>query len=222
MSQHNASRDAVEQAIADRLSRLKAIPVDASGLDRVFQEMLPGARRSVQAPWFRPMRAVAAVLMVGALASGILLLTTGQQVLASPAVMARMHRDLVAGHVPVTRVATIDEASHILAMGGDNHPDLPQAPDAHVMACCMREIKDRKVACVLLEEAGVPVTMSVANASDMKLPRSPTVVQDGVSYHVQVIDELTMVMTERNQRWVCLISELPAERLISIAGRLVF
>ena len=41
------------------------------------------------------------------------------------------------------------------------------------MACCMKSVHDKKVACVLLKDNGVPVTLSVANASDMELPATP-------------------------------------------------
>ena len=51
------------------------------------------------------------------------------------------------------------------------------------MACCMKSVKNKKVACVLLKSEDVAVTMTVANAADMKLPRSPTVTRGGVTYH---------------------------------------
>ena len=41
-------------------------------------------------------------------------------------------------------------------------------PDAHVMACCLKSIKDKEVACVLLNSEGTPITMSVAKASDSR------------------------------------------------------
>jgi len=91
-----------------------------------------------------------------------------------------------------------------------------------VMACCMRSVKNKKVVCVLMEDSAGPVSMTVANASDMQAPASPTVTRGGVSYHVQSVGPLNMVMTERNGRWICLIAKLPAERLMDLAASLEF
>jgi hypothetical protein len=86
----------------------------------------------------------------------------------------------------------------------------------------MRSVKNKKVACVLLKSEGVPITMTVANASDMRMPSSTAVSHDGVNFHVQAVGKLNMVMTERNSRWVCLIGERPAERLMDLAAKLQF
>jgi hypothetical protein len=56
----------------------------------------------------------------------------------------------------------------------------------------------------------------------MRVPTSPVTVRNGVSYHVQASGNLNMVMTERSDRWVCLIAEMPAERLMDLAAQLQF
>ena len=88
------------------------------------------------------------------------------------------------------------------------------------MACCMKSVKNKKVACVLLKNGGIPVTLTVANAADMRLPTSPTIQRGGITYHVQTEGALKMVMTERNDRWICLIGELSADKLIELATKL--
>ena len=86
----------------------------------------------------------------------------------------------------------------------------------------MRSVKNKKVACVLLEDNGGPVTMTVAKAADMRSPTSPTVIRGGVTYHVQTVGRLNMVMTERNDRWICLIGQVSSDRLMDLAGQLQF
>ena len=66
------------------------------------------------------------------------------------------------------------------------------------------------------------VTMTVANAADMRTPKSPTATRNGVIYNVESVGSLEMVMTQRNGRWICLIGELPAERLMDLAAKLQF
>ena len=90
------------------------------------------------------------------------------------------------------------------------------------MACCMKSVKSKKIACVLLRNENVPVTMTVANAADMRLPTSPTIQRDGVTYHVQSEGALNMVMAERHDRWICLIGELSPEQLVALAAKLRF
>ena len=120
------------------------------------------------------------------------------------------------------QVDSIDEANKALAGQWPGGPTVPDAPQSHVMACCMKSVKDKKVACVLLKSEGEPVTMTVANAADMRLPKSPTVTRGGVTYHVQAAGDLNMVMTERRERWICLIGRLPAPRLMDLADQLQF
>jgi len=87
----------------------------------------------------------------------------------------------------------------------------------------MKSVKDKRVACVLLEGEGKPITMTVANARDVKLPASPPpMMRNGVAYHVQSSASLNMVSTERGGRFVCLIAEMPVERLMDLAGQLSF
>ena len=214
----------LDRAVAGRLAKLRTMPVDTSRLDAAVRAQIPrpGRERPTRIGWFRPFRAIAASITLLAILAAVLLSTSGGPALASPAQMARFHQSLVSGEVPVTQVSSIEAANKVLTAKWPQSPQLPDVPQDHVMACCMKSVKDKWLACVLLKRDGVPVTMTVANASDMKLPRSPTVERGGVTYHVQSFEQVNMVMTERDGRWVCLISELPAERLMEIAQKLQF
>lgn len=200
------------------------MPVDTSRLDQFLSDRIPSPAPSNRIRRFRlrPMRAVAAVLLLTGIVAAFLLTNSGERALASPAQMAQMHEDMVSGKTPVMQVDSISAANHALAAQWPDSPGMPAVPAEHVMACCMKSVKNKKVACVLLKSEGEPVTMTVANASDMKLPTSPTAVREGVTYHVQESGSLNMVMTERNERWVCLIGRLPASQLMDLAARLQF
>jgi hypothetical protein len=94
-------------------------------------------------------------------------------------------------------------------------------PD-HAMACCMKSVHNKKVACVLLKNEQVPITLTVASAADMKLPPAPIVNFNGVDYRVQSVDGLAMVMTERHGKWLCLIGRCPAQKLMDVAAQMSF
>ena len=217
----DADSQRLDEAVSARLRRLSTSPVDLSRLEKHVQREVP-SQRPLRMRLFRPLTAVAAGVAILAVIGAALLVTSSNEVLASPAQMAQFHQDIVSNRIPVMRVNSIDEAGRALAGQWPGTPGLPRAPEAHVMACCMKSIKDKKVACVLLSSEGTPITMSVANASDMKSAAGKTVVANGMKYHVQSTGSLNMVSTERNGRWVCLIGELPAGHLIAITEKLQF
>lgn len=215
-----------EEAVVSRLARLRSMPVDTSRIEKALRAQIPRPEQSSAArawPWLRPMRAIAAsVLVVSALVTVLLLSTASGPVLASPSHVAELHQDIVLGRVPVVQVDSIAEANDVLSRKWPNSPEVPSVPENHVMACCMQSLKDKKVACVLMKQQSVPVSLMVAHAKDMRAPTSPVKVRNGARYHVQSVGALNMVMTERQGRWACLIGELPAETLIDVAQQLEF
>ena len=206
--------------IAARLRKLGGMPVDTARLEQALRCELPAPPSPVKRMRWAPFVALAASLLL-IVAIGLPLLQ-GREVQASPVMMAQMYHDMVDGRVATMHASTLEEANGAIAAFSGNFPKLPEAPAGHMMACCMRNVGNKKVACVLLDNAGTPVTMVVANASDMQSPASPTVVKDGVTYHVQSTGDLHMVMTERNNRWICLIGQLSQEQLVDVAGGIRF
>ena len=219
-------QDQWERAVSGRLAKLRSMPVDTTRLERALRSQIPQpqpSRGTVPRMSLRPLRAVAAsFLVLAALVAVLMLSTSSGPVVASTARMAELHEDVVSGKVPVVQVSSIDEANKVLSRQWPNSPEVPEVPKDHVMACCMTSVKDKKLACVLMKREGVPVTLTVAHGRDMRLPDSPVTVRDGVRYHVQASGKLNMVMTERQGRWVCLIAELPAERLMEVASKLQY
>lgn len=236
MSSHNpqnasqgAGGDSVgelDQATADRLARLRSLPVETASLEARLRAALPEMEQAAgrgRTLWMRlrPFRAVAASLLIAGLIAAVLLSSSSGPALASASEMARMHYDLVSGKTPILAVDSIDAANR--ALSDPSGHGAASVPQEHVMACCMKTIKNKRVACVLLKTEGVPVTLSVASATDMKLPKNTTTIQEGGhTYHVQASGKLNMVMGDQHGRWVCLIGELPSQRLAELASQLRF
>ena len=212
----------LDEAVTQRLAKLRTVPVDTSRLDRILRAQLPLPQRQSRLIWLRPVRAIAAGIAIVAVIGAIFLSSSGGPVLASPTQMAQFHEEMVSGRAPVMQVDSIAEANKALAQQSPQSPTLPALPQDHVMACCMRSVKNKKVACVLLRSEGVPITMTVANAADMQLPATAQVSHNGVDYRVQSVGKLNMIMAERSGRWVCLIGELPTQRLMDLAAELRF
>ena len=214
----------LDQATARRLARLGTMPVDTRTLDHRLAAVIPPRPRALpaQRTWLRPLRAVAALLLMAGLVGALVYTLSSGPAQASVAVMAQVHEDIVSGKTPVMQVDSIDAANRELSKQWPDSPAVPNVPQQHVMACCMKSVKNKRVACVLLKSRDIPITLTVANASDIKRPTTPGVEHRGVTYQVQTTGNLNMITTRRNDRWICLIAQLPADELMDIAAKLQF
>jgi hypothetical protein len=213
--------NAFDQAVSRRLARLSHMPVDTSSLERAVRAQVGSPRLS----WrriLRPIVAIAASLLFMAIV-GVALLQN-RSVQASADLMAQMHRDIVSGKVPTMRVDSIDDVNKMFAAFSANLPTLSTPPDTHLMSCCMRDIdgKGKRVGCVLLNDGGTPVTLTVADIQIVKPLVSDPVMHNGEAFHVQSSNELNMVMVDRGQHRICLIGQLPPEKLMTISDSLKF
>jgi len=226
MSQNFSERNEtlLDQAVAARLAKLRSLPTDTARIDRLIREQIPAPvaqqRRYLTQ---HPFQAVAAsLLLLSSIVAVVLLAVSSGPVLAEPLQMAKVHEDIVAGRVPVMQVNSIDAANRMLNTESPDSPKLPNVPDSHVMACCMKSVQNKQMACVLLKNDGVPITLAVAHAADMKLGPAPIVTKDGVDYRVQAVGDLNMVMTTHDGKWLCLIGKLPSDRLMDVASQVRF
>ena len=199
--------DAFDRALSRRLAQLGEMPVDTSSLDRSLRAEIPPAAPA--APRWRtllkPISAIAASLAF-----------QGQNAQASTAAMVQMHRDIVDGKIKTMQVDSIDAANQAIAAFAGDFPALSAPPQAHTMACCMRNVGNKKVACVLLQAQGVPVTLSIADADAVETAGTSTFTRNGQTYHVQTMGDLSMVMTDRGTHHVCVIGALPVEKLVTL------
>ena len=212
----------LEDALAKRLAKLAATPIDTTHLDQALRAHLPPPPAVVSArsrPWLKPLVALAASLLLIATVTLALLSPSAAQ--ASPQEIASLHTQVITGSnmMPTRSVGEVNQM--IAAMGHSlTIPGLPANPPE---CCCMRKLKDKDVVCLLLKEGNTAVTMTVAAACDMKCPSSaPTVTRGPNTYHVSQVGSLNMVMTARHNRWVCLVSQAPQETLLTLAEKLQF
>jgi hypothetical protein len=221
----------LDEVVRTRLRRLQAMPVDVTELERKLVAHLPNriSKEDVTGAWslrhlvLQPRRALAASFLLSILIAGVILLTTSSgPALAEASTLAQVHEEIVSGKIPVTQVSSIDAANLTLRDEHPGTPSLPQIPDSHVMACCMKSVQNKKMACVLLKHDGIAVTLAVASAADMKMPAGTKAIRNGTRYLVQKTGNLSMVMTERNGKWLCLIGATSSDELMDIASEIRF
>lgn len=213
----------LDRAVADRLAKLRTMPVDTSRLAMLVEAQIPrvGARQSSfrLVRWMRPLRAVAAGLLILGLIAGIIISSSSGPAMASTQELLHIHQEVIAGADHAVPVQSIDSANSALARQWPKAPPLPQMSGKEginccVMSCCVHRIGRQKMACAAMKINGVPVSMAVANATDIRMPRGKKIERDGVMYLVQSANGVNMVMTERNGRWACLMGQAPIEKLL--------
>src|SRR5690242_17024683 len=130
MNMNDDVSDVPDQAMARRLNRLAAMPVDTSHLDRALKAQL-SPRSLLQARWLRHTVALAASFVL--LATVAIALLQERPVQASAAMMAQMHENIISGKIPTIKANSMDEANAAISTLYHNFPKLPQSPAAHVM-----------------------------------------------------------------------------------------
>ena len=224
----NAKRERLDEATSRRLAKLGAVPFDTSELraavDAHIQTPAQGSGRTrrLKLGWLSPMRAVAASLIVLGLIMALVISSSTGPVLASAERLAHIHEEVLAGTGHSSQVDSFDGAKAALAAKWPGGPAVPELPKDHVVSCCIHTMGRKRIACVSFTTDGVPVTMAVAEAANVKLRGSETLTVGNITYHVQSQEGINMVMTKRDGRWVCLMGKLPVSRLAELAGSLRF
>ncbi len=203
-----------------RLSNLKATPVEIDRLRRAIESEIarPGHRASVFR-LFRPIQAVAASLLLSAVVVALVLAYSSGPALASPERMAVVYHEMVSGH-HAHAVSSLSEAEQVLRKQWADLPSVPVVPIDTAFSCCVHEVAGRRMACVAVNVDGAVVSIATASAGDFSVPKGQTRVIGGHEYLVESANGVNMVMTKRSGTWVCVMSTLDTESLISFVERL--
>jgi hypothetical protein len=205
-------------ALSRRLRQLDAMPVDTGGLERALAGVIPMPKkgRSGGRGWMARLAAIAAGLIVLISVSAVLLVPD-RAVMAEPAMIAAVHREMIdtMGSIPLTNIAAINETIR------GQWKDSPVIPNAGMKAhdCCIKKMKDARLAFVLLDADGTHLSMAIAKSREVDMPKTGREEHDGHVWSVQKVGSLNMVMTESGPRWICLTGDMPAEKLMEIATK---
>jgi hypothetical protein len=222
-----------------RLRQLSAHPVDTTSLDRALLAAIPRPRSSgsmLISRWARSTRGIAATVasisVIGVVILVIALAT--RPVLAEPTSMAELHRDLISGRLPMTRVTSVQDANVLLSQSWPDAPEVPtlqSLPPDHDLACCLKDVKGRRVVCVVLEDDGIPISIVVAPKENVRAPQAGPTVTDHTRETpltsssrtmVHTSGSITMLMVERDGLFVCVMGETTPQRLRALLDSMRF
>lgn len=208
----------LDQAVAARLAKLRAMPIDLTALQAAVGRKIPRAQGRRYPGWLaHPLRLAAAFLIVSGLVAAIIFSATPSTALASPEALAAVHQSMVDGPT----VDSVEAATAALRAKWPAGGDMPAMGEHGSMACCVHKIGRKNATCVAMKVDQATVTVAVARESDVKIdPATPSVVHGGVTYRVQSADGLNMAMTQRNGLWLCVMGNVPVDRLIDLAAEM--
>jgi hypothetical protein len=219
----NNHDDPIDQAVARRLSKLRSMPMDTAAFDAKLRAALPAAgssseRRLLMWPVSTPLRAVAASLILGLTLFFMFVLMSPRPALATPQRMAEIYQSAIDGRSHSTKVTSIEEARAALHRKWPESPVVPDVNNMQLMHCCVHEIGRKQMACLTFEVGDAKVTLAIAPSRDIRSPHGESRVINGREYLVGTSDGVNMVMSESDDTWMCLMGELPIERLAELAN----
>ena len=216
------NRTTLDDATATRLRWLRTQPVDLTNLKASIEQQIPRSRPGFIQRHLLLVRAMAASVVLGVVVVLLVLSLGSNEVLASPALLAQLHRETVFMPAHGQVVKSIPDAQAALTRDWPAAPDLPSTtPDQKVMSCCIHMIGAHRIASVRLKVDGQDVSVSVTDADNFRLPEGQTVHIAGNAFTVQSHDGLNMLMGRQGDRFLCVISTLPVERLERVTADLM-
>lgn len=217
--------DRLDEATAERLATLADIPVDTTRLETRLNAAIDSEdsapRPLVLAHWWRPVTSIAAAVMVVCLV-GWAVIGSGQPAVAAPFDLARLHWEVTDDDSATVPVSTIDEANQRIAAEWATAPTIPAPVDAAVKSCCLHLVKSTKVVCVSLDYEGRAVTLVVAHGKDLCSADGQIITRGQKQFMGHEMNGLMMVMTEHEGRWLCVMGQVPIERLADLAEGIEF
>jgi hypothetical protein len=226
MNAMNEQHDSWDEAVSRRLSRLSSLPVDVSRLEKRLEHAMGGAAAGgghLQRlhHWWGAVSGVAAAVVL-AMVVGLLVSDGGSPAVAGALELSQLHQKLVAGELQAMQVGSIDEANAALADQNAAAPQLPRSAFGQVKSCCISGVEGRIVACVLLAYEGKLVTLTVADGRDLCSAMGANLQRGDHSFMAHKVDGVQMVMANEGDRWLCVMGDLPADRLADLAVKIKF
>src|SRR5947207_1178152 len=126
----NPRRERLERATSRRLAKLRSVPMDTSQLFKMVEAQVPRLQtqsRGLKLTWLKPMRAIAASVLVFGLIIALVIHSSGGPVLASADRLARIHDEVL--HRAGSHVTIVDSVRAANAALGHKCPGLPAVPE---------------------------------------------------------------------------------------------
>ncbi len=229
-------RDQLDAATARRLAKLAGHDPDISALKQKLDAALAQSDIKERYPteptrntrsypfhrYLKPITSLAAVLALTLTALWLVNLNTPSAT-AAAIDLVQLHRDITAGRIAMVPVRSTEQANRWIASQQADAPALPKSINADaVRSCCLTDVQGRLVAVALIRHGQADVTLVVAEAPGFAVPMGKTYRIHDRTLHAHEIDGINMVMTSRDNRWLCVMGDLDQDSLADLAAQIEF
>ena len=216
----------IDQATSDRLAKLSDCPVDTTNLEHRLNNILPDQNSTNTIPltqrmWWKPVTSAAATIILGITLMWLIFNGDSNPVMAAPMHMAEIHNEVVSEHADHFKVTSIEEANQLLSNQSNGVVSVPKLPGT-IKSCCLHKYQHVTLTCALILENGELVSIAIAEANKMHTPKGENISLNGKTFVAHTMNDLQMVMTYRNGRWLCVMGKIQKDKLVKIADTIEF
>lgn len=217
MTEHPDQKQRLDQATRHRLTKLGSIPMDTGRLEQRLRSQVASqdsSSRMVFGGWRAAVTAAAAVVLMVMLP----LIWGPGPVQASTVELGRLHEDIISGRLQVEPVTSIQEANRLIHEQRQDAPHLPGMTGVRVQSCCLTDVQGRLVAVAVLNGESPNVTLVVAEAPGFAHEMGTAVRVGDRTFWGHEVDGVRMVMSNTDDRWLCVMGDRTYEDLAKIAA----
>ncbi len=221
----------LDAATAQRLAKLALAEVDVSHLMAAIAQrvprrplaMTPASRTGLNLwQWLTPLRAAAAGMTFFALTLALVLYASSRPAQASAQMLVDYHQKMTCGMDCCLPADSVASGNATLAREAPDAPRLPELAttdlNCRCCCCCVHRQGRAQVSCLCCQADGQRLTLVVGDQRQIRPPAAPAQNIGGVLCRVTSAQGMNLCTTEHGDRWVCVISSLPVERLAELAG----
>jgi len=216
-------KDRLDTATAARLRKLADAPVEFAALEARLNDAMDGQGANMRGMHrvvrLRRILAVAASIALAAVVITSLIGHAGTPAQAATLDLTEVHQRLLDDAPAQPPITTIEQVNAIIATKASLPADQLRT---HVRSCCLRDVQGSLRAAVLLKQDRRNVSIVVADGENFAAPMGETVTVEGQAFHVHQMGDLTMVMSRRDHRWLCVMGEGQQDELLQIAAAVAF
>lgn len=221
-------QERLDRATSQRLAKLSERPVDLTRLEQrlraAIQEPQDQQSEHSSAPrirWWRPITAIAAIVLLVVSISWIVFIAGTAATMASPAGLVEIHNEAANELTPHLEASSVDEANRLLAEQAKHFHPLPNLP-GELKYCCLHNHVGKVLTCAIIDVDAKRLTVAVADSSQIKSPTGNSTTRGGKTYYVFTDGGINLVMTSVAGSWLCVMGEASTDQLLQVAGEIQF
>lgn len=228
MSLNDEQLNALDTATSRRLSRLTEQPVDVDALAKRIETQLAAEASLAPSPlgklrWWLPRAASMAAAVLLAISVIFAVLNNGSQASAAVVDLSQLHEQIVDGRWGLQPVHNVEQANRWISQQSTDGPALPtHLADARVQSCCLTDVQGELAAVAVLQFRGSPITLVVAEAPSFAHEMGQVIEIDGQRFFGHTFNGVHMMMTNRDNRWLCVMGDVSYAELAQLAAQIRF